>query len=130
MTLNAAVHSADILPEFWTDKPGKDAGSRFLPLNFGVDLVGKDDVRVTGPERKGEWTASTSVYELRVSLPGGFCASSTPFVASRLTLVLLPRPSSSRRMPELTIDTWCPSSRVRDLPPLPSLALLVREILT
>lgn len=66
LTLNAAVHSAEIIPDFWADKPAS-AGGAFLPARFGVvrpDLA--EDVRILGPDSREAWGINASEYELRV----------------------------------------------------------------
>jgi len=71
LCINAAVHAAEIIPDFWTDKPsttGGDGGA-FLPVRFGVGRSSAggrlEDVRIMGPARKDAWGPDASEYELR-----------------------------------------------------------------
>lgn len=67
LCVNAAVHSADIVPEFWTDKAA--GAGPFLPPSFGVGQAAaagaSADVRILPPATKDQWPADASVYELR-----------------------------------------------------------------
>lgn len=65
LTLNAALHSGDVLEDVWADKPGKGGKNRFfLPTDLAFFRDPAGEVRVV--EGKTGWKKAEATYELRV----------------------------------------------------------------
>ncbi|CED82537.1 pab-dependent poly-specific ribonuclease subunit pan2 [Phaffia rhodozyma] len=62
LCLNAALHSADIMEDFWMDRPNRPRP--FLPTAFGFVQDG-EDFKILGPEWRGSWKKAEAMYELR-----------------------------------------------------------------